>query len=169
MKYLRKFLIILSFLFLSSEQTGIPKAQAMFVYNFSRLIEWPASYKVGNFVIGVIGSSTIYNELVAFTAGKKAGTQEISVVKFKDASEITNCHILFVSFGKTSEAGTILSKVAGQSTLVIGEKSGFIEIGGAINFIIVEDKLKFQLKSVNATKFGLKVSSSLENMAIMVN
>lgn len=168
-RILRIFLLFASVVLMAADQTGIPKAQAMFVYNFSRLIEWPANYKVGNFVIGVLGNSTIYNELVAFTAGKKAGTQDISVVKFKDVSEIANCHILFVSFGKSGDLGSVSAKVSGQSTLIIGEKAGFIEQGGAINFIIVEDKLKFQLKSANATRHGLKVSSSLENMAILVN
>jgi len=30
---------------MSYSQMGIPKAQAMFIFNFCRLIEWPASYR----------------------------------------------------------------------------------------------------------------------------
>jgi hypothetical protein len=34
-------------------QTSISQAQAVFIYNFTRLIEWPTEYKTGEFVIGV--------------------------------------------------------------------------------------------------------------------
>jgi hypothetical protein len=150
-------------------QTGIPKAQSMFIYNFSRLIEWPASYKSGDFVIGVLGNSTVFNELQTFTASKKVGTQNISVEKFSDPSEITNCHILFVSFGKSNKMGEILTSIGNSSTLIIGEKNGLTSSGAAINFVIQQDKLKFEMNVDHATKNGLKVSSSLQNMAILVN
>ncbi|NJM16808.1 MAG: YfiR family protein [Bacteroidales bacterium] len=52
-------------------QTGISKAQAMFLYNFSRLVEWPASAKSGDFVIGILGNSSIVEELTAYTQGKR--------------------------------------------------------------------------------------------------
>lgn len=141
----------------------------MFIYNFSRLIEWPASYKSGDFVIGVLGNSTVFNELETFTASKKVGTQNISVVKFRDPEEITNSHILFVSFGKSNKMGEVLTKLDNKSTLIIGEKNGMTSSGAAINFVIEQDKLKFELKVDNATNKGLKVSSSLQNMAIIVN
>lgn len=150
-------------------QTGIPRAQSMFIYNFSRLIEWPASYKSGEFVIGVLGNSTVFDELQTFTASKKVGTQDISVVRYREPAEITNCHILFVSFGKSNKMEEILSSLGNKSTLVIGEKSGLIDDGAAINFVIEQDKLKFELKVDNAKSNGLKISSSLQNMAILKN
>ena len=82
-------------------QTGIPRAQAMFIYNFSRLIEWPANYKSGPFVIGVLGNSNTYTELVTYTENKSVGSQPIQVKKFDDIAEIGTCHILFVPFNKT--------------------------------------------------------------------
>ncbi len=56
------FLLIPLFLILKPEvkcQTDIPSAQAMFIYNFTRLIEWPN--KEGSFIIGVIGNQEVYN------------------------------------------------------------------------------------------------------------
>jgi hypothetical protein len=148
-------------------QTEIPKAQAMYIYNFCRLIEWPASYKTGDFVIGVLGVSTVYDELVAFTTGKKVGTQEIKIVRFKEPVEITKCQILFVSFGKSPKIAEIIGKVGSNSTLIITEKNGMIDTGAGINFIVDGDKLKFELRNDNVSKYGLKVSSSLLNMAIV--
>jgi hypothetical protein len=168
---MRKGLLVLLSMILainSYTQTGIPKAQAMFIYNFSRLIEWPATYKSGPFIIGVLGSSSTFDELESFVNGKNVGTQPISVVKFTSTADISTCHILFVTFSKTKELPNILPKIMGKSTLVITEKNGAIEDGAAINFIILEDKLKFEFKPNNATKYQIKISSKLNEMAMKV-
>jgi hypothetical protein len=149
-------------------QTGIPKAQAMFIYNFSRLIEWPASYKSGPFIIGVLGSSATFDELESFVVGKNVGTQPISVVKFASTADISTCHILFIPFSKTKELATILPKLQGKSSLIITEKNGAIEEGSAINFSVIGDKLKFEFKPDNATKYQIKLSSKLNEMAFKV-
>lgn len=144
-------------------QSSIPAAQSVFIYNFTRLIEWPSEYKSGDFTIGVIGSSEVFNELKNYTASKMVGVQPIKVVKFNTAAEVSKCHILFVAYGKTKELGEIKSKLG--STLIVSENKTAIEKGATINFVILDDKLKFELKTSNATSAGLKVHSNLENMA----
>ena len=149
-------------------QTSIPKAQSMFIYNFSRLIEWPEKYRSGDFKIGVLGSNELYDELTGYTTGKKVGTQNISVEKYKEPAEINNCHILFVAFGKSNKMAEITSKVNSSSTLIISEKKGTIDEGACINFLIVGNSLKFELKPSNALSAGLKLSPKLNEMAVEV-
>lgn len=163
-KYLSFFILFIVFRS-ATGQTGIPKAQALFIYNFSRLIEWPADYKNGPFVIASIGSSSTLDELTSYTSGKMVGSQPIAVKKFDSPSEITTCHILFVPFSKTRELPEILNHLQGKSTLIITEKHGAIDEGSAINFVIVGDKLKFEIKTENATKYNIKLSSKLSEMA----
>ena len=146
-------------------QTGIPKAQAMFIYNFSRLIEWPPAYKSGAFVIGVFGTSNVADELEGYTTGKKVGAQSIIVQRIKSVDELSKCHILFVPFSRTKQLEEIVAKISGLSTLVITEKKGAIDLGSAINFLIIGDKLKFEFKQANASKYGIKVSSRLQEMS----
>jgi len=155
-------------LIVSQAQTEIPRAQAMFIYNFSRLIEWPAEYKTGPYIIGVIGSCQTLNDLESFTTGKSVGSQPIAVKKFNSVDEISSCQILFVPFSKTKDLAMIVPKLQNKSTLIITEKNGAVENGSAINFLIIEDKLKFEIKPSNITKYNLKVSSKLSEMAFKV-
>lgn len=168
---MRKFIILAVVLLIPSTmlfaQTEIPKAQSMFIYNFSRLIEWPAAYKSGDFVIGVVGNAKIFGELQSYTAAKKVGAQPIVVQEYADESAIGKCHILFVPFSKSNKMPEIISKVGNNSSLIIGEKKEMIESGAAVNFVIVGNTLKFELSPANASKQGLKVSSSLQQMAIL--
>ncbi|MFO7656600.1 MAG: YfiR family protein [Bacteroidales bacterium] len=146
-------------------QASIPKTQAMFIYNFSRLIEWPATYKTGSFVIGVLGSGDITGELNTYTTGKKVGVQDIVVKQYKDPAEIDKCHILFLTFAKSRNIGDLANVLSNKSTLIIAEKNGLIEEGAAINFIVVGDKLKFELSQKNTEKYGIKYSAKLIEMA----
>ena len=146
-------------------QTGIPKAQAMFIYNFSRLIEWPASYKTGSFVIGILGSGEIISELEAYTSGKSVGSQAIIVKQYKEAGDIDKCHILFVTYSKTKNLSELENVLNNKSTLIITEKNGAVTEGSAINFLVVGDKLKFEISQGNATRYGIKYSAKLTEMA----
>lgn len=147
-------------------QSSIPAAQAVFIYNFTRLIEWPAEYKSGDFNIGVYGSVEVFNELKSYTNAKMVATQPIKVTRYNSLAEVSKCHILFVAYGKTKELTEIVGKLNNGSTLIVTENRTAIEKGSCVNFIITEDKLKFELKSSNASKVGLKIHSNLENMAI---
>ncbi len=148
-----------------NSQTGIPRAQAMFIYNFSRLIEWPTSYRTGQFVIGVLGSSATLNELKSYTSNKTVGSQKIVVKRFNAPEEVGVCHILFIPFGKTKTIPDLTQKLGNKSTLIVSEKNGAIDDGSAINFIIIGDKLKFEVKPANATSKNIKMSSKLGEMA----
>jgi hypothetical protein len=169
MKKLPLILFIISFVSFSLKtqaQTSVAEAQAIFMYNFTRLIEWPADCKSGDFVIGVYGSQDVFAQLNNYMSSKKVGNQNIKVFKFNYITDITKCHILFVSLNKSKEMATIMGIVGTNKTLVITEKRGCLNEGSAINFVIVDDKLKFELRVSNATKYGLKVHSNLEAMAI---
>jgi hypothetical protein len=159
-------IIALLFASVAYMQTTIPKAQTLFIYNFSRLIEWPANYRSGPFIIGVLGASEVTMELESYTKGKKVGAQDINVIRYKTPQEISTCHILFIPFAKTKQVPEILGILNGKSTLIITEKAGGLDEGSAINFVILQDKMKFELKPENAIKLGIKFSSKLQEMSM---
>ena len=59
----------------------------------------------------------------------------------------------------------MIRRIQGYNSLVITEKRGMINSGSAIDFVLVEDKLKFVMNPENAVKYNLTVSKSLEDMA----
>ncbi len=147
----------------------VPKLQSIFIYNFTKYIEWPASYTSGNFIIGVIGQSPLINELNNLSKSKKVGNQPIVITKFNSVSEISKCNILFVPKNKSSELNDVINKLKSTSTLIITEKEGLAKQGAGINFVIVDNKQKFELNKTNISKYNLKVSTSLTNLAILVH
>ena len=143
------------------------KLKAIFVYNFTRYLDWPQ--KSGNFVILVLGRSPIYAELADIALKKKVGTQTIEVKTIMTAEEITDCQIIYVTSSKSDLLPVIIPKATGKNKLVITEKDGACKNGAGINFINKDGKLSFEISKTNLANFGLVVSSSLFGLGTVVN
>ena len=144
------------------------KMKAIFIMNFTKLVEWPQSYRQGNFVVGVVGESPLYTELVKMSKTKKVANQSLEVKKYANSSEIGKCHIVYVSKAQSESLSSILKKVKSNSTLIISEKQGLVDKGAGINFIVKNNRQKFELNKKNVEKYKLKVSSNLEALAFTV-
>ena len=142
-------------------QQEVTKAQAKFIYNFLRFIEWPDNAVKDNFEIDVFGSADIYNELKEYINNKSVGSKPILVKKVSSLDEISNCQLLFVAFDKTKNLKEINTKLKNGTTLIVTEKEGALDDGSAINFVLNEDKLSYEIKPSNATREGLKLSSPI--------
>lgn len=172
MKKLNKLFALLTIMIISlsvNAQTSNSKVQSVFIYNFTKMVSWPAAYQSGDFIIGVIGTSPIIAELETMAQTKKVGNQNIVVQKFATSGDITKCHILFVPASQTAKLGDISAKLAGISALVVTESEGAAKNGATINFVIVDNKQRFELNESNANKRGLKVGADLAKLAILVN
>ncbi|NJM14601.1 MAG: YfiR family protein [Bacteroidales bacterium] len=160
------FTVLFLFLAVKSFSIGsVSEAQALFIYNFSRFIQWPPNKTQGQFVIGVLASSDVASSLKKLMVGKKVGGQEIVITEFKTESELSTCHILFVGFSKAAKIQGIQQSLSEKGCLIISEKDDGLNNGAAIAFVIVENKLRFGINVDNATQQNLKISSNLLEMA----
>ncbi|NJK96065.1 MAG: YfiR family protein [Bacteroidetes bacterium] len=150
-------------------QSSATKYQALFMYNFTRYIEWPSSSSAGEFVIGVLGNGSITSDLTELTTGKFVGSQKITVKQFANISDISNCHLLFVNRSFINQFGDILTKFSGKNTLMVTDKPGMVEKGAGINFVIDDGKQRFEVNRNAIEKSGLKISSKLLDMAVAAN
>jgi hypothetical protein len=144
------------------------RIKAVFILNFTKLIEWPKTYRTGNFVVGVIGETPLYSELSKMAKVKKVANQSLSISKFKSVEEIGKCHILYVTKERCAEIKEVLKKVKNNSTLIVTEKVGLTDKGAGINFVIKDNRQKFELNVTNVESHKLKVSSNLESLAFSV-
>ena len=149
------------------------KLKAAFIYNFTLYIDWDAATAAASevpanqYIIGVLGSSLINDPLQEIAKAKSGSDKKIVVKRFNDLAEITFCHILFIPQTCPYELDAILAK-APKGSLVVGEKPGLAKKGCAMNFIIVNNKLKFESNLKAISSAGLKASSQLLKLAIIV-
>jgi hypothetical protein len=168
----RKLYLVFSFFLLVSAsafgqfEQAVAHTKVIFIYNFTKFVEWPPDYRQGDFVIGVMNANPVLlSELNKLASQKTSGNQKFIIKNFKSVDEIDKCNILYIPDGSNNLLTEALKKLHGTSTLLITESEGDAKKGSAINFIWKDSKQAFELNKSNAEKNHLIVSSSLKTLA----
>jgi len=159
------FLLITSSLTMNAQSE---RFKALFLYNFIKNIEWPQNSSQSEVVIGILGNNAIKSELETITSNQKSGNQAIRVKVFTSVEEVTNCHIIYVSPNKSNQIAQLSSKVNRQSTLIVSDSRSGISQGASINFIVNDEKLKYEISKHYIEQQGMKVSANLLKMGIEI-
>lgn len=169
---MKRLIILLAIMCMAIQaQSQEVKYKASFTLNFIRYIGWPEEQTKGEFVIGVLKNKTLAKLLTEQAAGKKFGFQDIVIKDFATPAEVTKCQVLFVgSQVSLSKYGAeLIQNCGGKQFLLIAESEGATEKGAIINFVLVNDVLKFELSAANAAKMGLTYSTKLSTMSSAIN
>ncbi len=176
MKFLLKYslLLLLAFSGLSFQQQQsfdpAAKVKAAFLYNFTKYFEWPDKMKSGNFIIQIIGTNTNLNqELNKMASSKQVGNQKLEIKTSTSIDASTQPHIIFLLSESSDMLKEINSKYKGKGSLVVTEKNGLAKAGSAINFVVMDNKQKFEYNKNNAVKAGLKTGDGLNSLAIVID
>ena len=143
--------------------------KAAFLFNFAKFVEWPPKAIAGGstpLVIGILGENPFHDDLARIIGNKTVDEHPLVIREYRSVSETTNCHMLFISNSEKARLPEILAHLKGSSVLSVGEMDQFTESGGAINFVMVGAKIRFQINNEAATSAGLKVSSKLLALAL---
>lgn len=135
--------------------------KALFIFNFTKYIEWPSHLKQKDFVIGVFGISGISKQLEIIAQKQKIGNQKIVVKTFLSLDKIVECQILYITPAKSKLINQVISKIGNSSTLLISDKEGMALKGAGINYITTGDRIDYEMNVANIQKRGLKINHSL--------
>ena len=163
-------LTFLAVLFLSvgvNAQSKDYTFHSVFVYNFTKYIEWPDAGK--EIVIGVHGGDAqVMQAFEKMAQAKSVGDKKFVVKAINKPEDAAVCHLIFIPDDESEKAAAYSQKFAGAPKLIVTEREGMIKKGGLINFVTVDGKLRFELNQRALDKAGLKVSSQLLGLAILV-
>lgn len=141
--------------------------KAAFLYNFAKFVEWPEeAFSDGQEVmtICVLGQDPFGSALESMK-GKTIKGRKVRIWRSKRICDLKVCHILYISRSKEKDLARILAELRGSNVLTVGDMENFAGRGGIINFITVENKLRFEINIDAAQQSGLKVSSNLLKVA----
>jgi hypothetical protein len=143
--------------------------KAAYLYQFGHYVQWPASSFTNDrspLVIGVLGTDPFGGILDEIARTKRIEGRPIVVRRFASMAEYTYCHILFITASVSAEQrAAAFQKLQGVATLIVGEEPGFAEHGGTINFVLDENKIRFEINTEVAKQEQLQISSKLLSLA----
>lgn len=158
---------------LGAEASTLSETQvkALFLFNFTKYVEWPESAfasPTAPLTIGLLGDTELAEPLRALVAGKSVNGHPIVIEDKITAERATNCHILFVSGPRQNDQAALLLPLRGQPVLVVGENEKFTRRGGIVNFGRRDSKVRLEINTVTAGESRLKLRSKLLGVADVV-
>lgn len=142
--------------------------KAVFIYHFIKYFEWIGLEDKEYFEIEVFGKSEILEPLEEISKKKSALGKKIKVISINSIDEIGEPQILFISKESTIFLSEIIKKTENIKVLVIGEEEGLCEKGIAINLVLREGNIKFEINEAILKNKGIKPSSQILKLAIRI-
>lgn len=143
------------------------RVKAAFLYKFLGYAEFP----LGAFVdaaspvtIGVIGADDLAAELARIVSGRTVNNRPVVVRVLRESELGTPVHLLFIGGLDAGRVGRMV-RAAGNAMLVVTECDGGLQQGSAINFRIVDERVRFDVALDAAERNGIKLSSRLLTVA----
>jgi hypothetical protein len=148
------------------------QVKAAFLYQFIKFIEWPPqAFSTGHdkaIIIGVLGEGPMQIALAA-VQGKMAKGRPVAIESYKTLADLDYCHVLFISPSMDDQLPAILKRIKGWSLLTVGDMEGSARRGAMLNFITVEDMIRFEVNVEAAKRANLRISSELLGLAQVVH
>jgi hypothetical protein len=147
------------------------EVKAAYLYNFGRFVQWPAkAMSAGGdaFTICVLGEDPFGPALRATIAGETIGGKNVLATRISGPEQAVNCRILFISSSEDRQLKDILTTLEKASVLTVSDMPQFARRGGMVQFILQENRVRFEVNLATAQRAGLTLSSELLKLATSV-
>ncbi len=159
----------------ASDLSTLPeqKIKAIYLYKFIHFIKWPAELlSADNITIGILGKDD-FGDAFFEVEGKriKSLDRKLVIKRFGTYSKkhlLKDCHLLFISSSEKANFKKIIKKLSGEKILTFADSNGFLEAGGMIKFINIEDNVRWEINKIEIDNAGIRLNSQIFQCALKV-
>jgi hypothetical protein len=147
------------------------RLKAVFLFNFSKFVEWPPSAFAAAdapFVIGVFGRDPFGRDLDDVARGEAVNGRQLLVRRVRTVEDAAACQILFISQSERANLDEILAALTSSNTLTVSDLDSAAPRGAMIRLVTDHDKVRLRINVESARAAGLTISSKLLRAAEIV-
>lgn len=162
--------LLLAILPASAQTVSEYDVEAAYLYNFGKFVRWPADAVAGtdSFDICVLGQDPFGGKLEQLIANEQMSGKPIRKKVIAHTSGARGCAIVYISDSEGPNLEMTLAALNGKGALLVSGLPHFAEDGGAIQFLVEENRVRFEVNLAGVTKNRLAVSSELLKVATSV-
>ena len=155
----------------SAQSPGKPaeyQIKAAFLCKFGNYVQWPPEVLGGGsdpFVIAVTGDDRITEEVSRASAGLLVEGRPIVVRTLRRGDPIAGVHLLFVARSDDRNLREWLTAARPLPVLTVTESDQGLALGSIINFVVADNKVRFDVAPPPSDRAALKVDSRLLGVA----
>jgi len=155
-----------------NETTAPPSVvEAGFITKFPNFITWPDEpwkEEGVDFVVGVIGETPVYGNLVRIARYAAVDGSPMIVQRIDELGQINDCQVVFIASSEAERLDEILDYARELPVLTVAATEGFAERGVHINFYLVAEYVRFEINRKSCERANLSLSFRLMDVARMV-
>jgi len=137
--------------------------KAAIVLSFLRYGEWPKQAGTSSpLTVGVYGRPSFADVLRQTFAGKAVEDRPVRLIELKNPADGAACQIVyFATIARDAEIKSVVQSQQYSHVLTIGEDKDFLNIGGAVNLLVVDGRMTFEVSLSALERNGVNISSRL--------
>lgn len=143
--------------------------KATYLYKFGIYVEWPGttfSNPSTALNLCLVGDDPFGSTLDTAVSGQRVDGRAIVVRRLKTVGRDSGCHILYIGNSETQRTNQVIEAIRGSGVLTVSDSRGTSV--GIINFVIKDNRVRFNIDEDAAAQNGLVISSKLLGLALSV-
>jgi hypothetical protein len=139
------------------------RVKAAFIFHFAQLVDWPPepTGAENSLVLCTLGEDPFQGVLEGTVAGKAIGNRIVRIRHLGEPQDMQACQIVFLGRAQSKRIPMLVSTLHNAPVLTVGETAGFLDAGGMIDFLLEDNKLRFEVNLDAAESADLKIGSRL--------
>ncbi len=145
--------------------------KAAYLCKFAAYVEWPAastSEATAPIVIGLVASDAVAAEMASTLQGQSVGNRPIVMRRIDPQGRWDGLNVLFVARTHSARLPEALAALQGRPVLTVAESDAPGDSTSMVKFVVIDDKVKFDVALALVLHSGLKISARLLAVAHVV-
>lgn len=150
-------------------QRPLPEdVEAAYLYNFGKFVRWPENGRSGPLLICVAGQDSFEETVARLVQDERINDRPLEVRLLRRGDKEQGCSILFIGAAERDHLDGLLAEAVGKPILTVSDVPDFLARGGVIQFLFLENHVRFSVNLNAANRNGLDLSSELLKVAVSV-
>jgi len=147
---------------LSAIEEPEDELKAAIVLSFLRYGEW-SQPPAGNapLTVGVFGRGSFAEVLKRTVENKPVNQRSVRVLELKSPAEAQGCQVVYFASDRAMDIRPAVQAAFAGRALTIGESNDFLSQGGAVNLLVVDGHMSFEVSLPALERSGVNISSKL--------
>ena len=144
--------------------------KATYLYKFPPFVEWPpgALPPGGYFTICIVGDDPFGAMLDQAVRGQQIKDRPVLIRRMATFNADAGCLMVYATGSAVQPVPAILAALRGRPVLSVTDNQPEGQPRGILNFVIADNRVRFEIDDAAAAEFGLVISSKLLSSATRV-
>jgi hypothetical protein len=144
--------------------------KAAYLYRFAGYVDWKDKIPSdAPFTIAVLGAPGVARELRRLLPGHVIDNRVAQVREITGAQDLGKPQVLYAGPGRARSLRALLAAAGSPAVLSVTDEDGGLAAGSAVNFLRVDQRIRFEVSLAGADRAGLKISSEMLGVAVRVH